>query len=108
MNLANCSYVAKINPNKILPLNTEFIAPVIIISCKHGRLVEYFCREPKQKLSVLPDPKGSLYEKVPSSSTELTNNIAYDILDRKTTPRGKHGEYISLTSTKFANFPPLI
>ena len=40
-NLANHSYVAKINPTKILPLNTEFIAPVIIISCKHGRLVEY-------------------------------------------------------------------
>ena len=40
-NLANHSYDAKINPTKILPLNTEFIAPVIIISCKHGRLVEY-------------------------------------------------------------------
>ena len=39
-NLANCSHVTKINPTKILPLNTKFIAPVIIISCKHGRFVE--------------------------------------------------------------------
>ena len=38
--LANCSHVAKINPTKILPLNTKFIAPVIIIRCKPGRLVE--------------------------------------------------------------------
>ena len=39
-NLVNCSHVAKINPTKILPMNTEFIAPAIIISCEHGRLVE--------------------------------------------------------------------
>ena len=25
------------------------------------------------------------------------NNIVYDILDKKTTPRGKWGEYLSIT-----------
>ena len=38
--LANYSYAAKISPTKILPLNTEFLVPVIIISCKHGGFVE--------------------------------------------------------------------
>ena len=89
-NLANCSCVAKIKPAKILPLNTEFIVPVIIISCKHGK---YFCHESKQKLPVLPDSKG----KVPSSSIESMNNIFHDILNEKTTPHGKRGEYLSIT-----------
>ena len=40
LNLANCSYVTKINPTKILRLKTKIIAPVIIIGYKHGRLVE--------------------------------------------------------------------
>ena len=42
-------------------------------------LLKYFRRE--SKLPVLPDPKGSLSEKVPSSSIELTNNTSHDILD---------------------------
>ena len=63
-------------------------------------LLKYFHRKSKQKLPVLPDPKGSLSEKVPSSSIELTNNIAHGILDEKTTPRGKHGEYLSITPTQ--------
>ena len=58
-------------------------------------LLKYFCHEPKLKLSVLPDLKGSLSEKVPSSSIDLTNNIIYDILDKKTMPHEKHGEYLS-------------
>ena len=62
-------------------------------------LLKYFRCKPKQKLPVLPDPKGSLSEKVPSSSIELTNNIVHNILDKKLTPRGgKRGEYLSLTS----------
>ena len=58
-------------------------------------LLKYFRRESKQKLPVLPDPKGSLSEKIPSSSIELAN----DIIDEKTTPPpcGKRGEYLSLT-----------
>ena len=64
-------------------------------------LLKYFHREPKQKLPVLPDPKGNLSKKVPSSSIELTNNIVHNILDMKTMPRGgKHGEYLSLTSAQ--------
>ena len=64
-------------------------------------LLKYFCREPKQKLPVLPDLKGSLSEKVPSSSIELTNNIIYNILNKKTTPcGGLCGEYLSLTSAQ--------
>jgi len=51
-------------------------------------LLKYFCHESKQKLPVLPDPKGNLSEKVPSSSIELTNNIVHDILDEKTTSHG--------------------
>ena len=51
-------------------------------------LLKYFRSEPKQKLPVLPDPKGSLSEKVPSSSIELMNNIVHNILDKKTMPRG--------------------
>ena len=58
-------------------------------------LLKYFCHEPKLKLPVLPDLKGSLSEKVPSSSIDLTNNIIYDILDKKTMPHEKHGEYLS-------------
>ena len=58
-------------------------------------LLKYFCREPKQSLLVLPDPKG---KKVPSSSVELTNNIVHDILDKEM-PRGKCGEYLSSIST---------
>ena len=47
-------------------------------------LLKYFRRE------VLPDPKGSLSEKVP---IELTNNTScHNILDKKTTPCGKCGE----------------
>ena len=38
-NLANRSHVAKINPSKILPLHTEFIAPVIIIANVAGLFV---------------------------------------------------------------------
>ena len=60
-------------------------------------LLKYFRLESKQNLPVLPDPKGSLSEKVPSSSIELTNNVVQDILDEKTTPRGKCGEYLSIT-----------
>ena len=64
-------------------------------------LLKYFCSEPKQKLPVLPDLKGSLSEKVPSFSIELTNNIIYNILDKRTTPHGgKRGEYLSLTSAQ--------
>jgi len=51
-------------------------------------LLKYFRRESKQKLPLLPDPKGNLSEKVLSSSIELTNNIVHDILDKKTTPCG--------------------
>ena len=40
MNLANRRYVTKINSAKNLPLNTKFIAPVMIISGKHGRLTK--------------------------------------------------------------------
>ena len=60
---------------------------MIIISCKHvAGLLKYFHRESKQKLPVLPDPKG---EKVPSS-IELTNDTScHDILDKKTMPCGK-------------------
>jgi len=60
-------------------------------------LLKYFRRESKQKLPVLPDLKGNLSEIVPSSSIELTNNIVHDILDEKTTPHGKHEEYLSIT-----------
>ena len=61
-------------------------------------LLKYFRRESKQKLPVLPDPKGSLSEKVPSSSIELTNDIVHDIIDEKMPPPcGKRGEYLSLT-----------
>ena len=49
-------------------------------------LLKYFCCEPKQKLPVWADLKGSLGEKVPSSSIELTNNVIHDILDKKTIP----------------------
>ena len=59
----------------------------------------YFCCEPKLKLPVLPDLKGDLSEKVPSSSINLMNNIVYNILDMNTTSHGKCGEYLSLTST---------
>ena len=80
MNLVDCSYVyvAKINPTKILPLNTEFLVSVIINSYKLACLLKYFHHEPKQKPPILPDPKGSLSEKVPTSSIEL-NNIIYNI-----------------------------
>ena len=47
-------------------------------------LLKYFHREPKQNLPVLPDSKGSLSEKVPSSSIELMNNIVHNILDKTT------------------------
>ena len=61
-------------------------------------LLKYFCRESKRKLPVLPDPKGSLSEKVPSSSIEFTNYIVHDIIDEKTLPPcGKFKEYLSLT-----------
>ena len=65
-------------------------------------LLKYFHREPKQKLPVLPDPRGSLSsEEVPSSSLELMNNIIHNVCDKKTTPHGgKHGEYLSLTSAQ--------
>ena len=63
-------------------------------------LLKYFHREPKQKLPVLPDPKGSLSEKVPSSSIELTNNIIHNILDKTMPCGGKRGEYLSLTSAQ--------
>ena len=69
-------------------------------------LLKYFRRESKQKLPVgkkkfgdclvFPDLKGSLSEKV-SSSIELTNDLVHDIIDEKTTPCGKHGEYLSIT-----------
>ena len=71
--------------------------PVIIISCNMAGLLKYFRCESKQKLPVLPDPKGSLSEKVPSSSIELTNDIVHDIIDKKTMPCGKRVEYLSLT-----------
>ena len=48
-------------------------------------LLKYFRRESKQKLPVLPDPKGSLCAKVLSSSIELTNAV-HDIIDEKMTP----------------------
>ena len=64
-------------------------------------LLKYFRREHKQKLPVLPDPKGSLNKKVPSSSIELMNNVVHNILDKNTMPGGgKRGEYLSLTSTQ--------
>ena len=63
-------------------------------------LLKYFHHEPKQKLPVLPDPKGSLSEKVPSSSIELTNNIIHNILDKTMPCGGKRGEYLSLTSAQ--------
>ena len=51
-------------------------------------LLKYFRHEPKQKPPVLLDPKGSLSEKVPTSSIELMNNISFMIfrirLDKKT------------------------
>ena len=46
-------------------------------------LLKYFHHESKQNLSVLPDPKGSLSEKVPSS-IELAKNIIHNILDKMT------------------------
>ena len=95
--------VTKINQTKILPLNTEFIVPVIIANM--AGLLKYFYCEPNLKLPVLPDLKGSLSEKVPSSSIDLINYINYNILDKKTTPHGKCGEYFSLTSAqKFLNW----
>ena len=49
----------------------------------------------------MPDPKGSLSEKVPSSSIELTNVIVHDIIDEKTPLLcEKHGEYLSLTAAQ--------
>ena len=47
-------------------------------------LLKYFHHESKQNLPVLPDPKGSLSEKVPSSSIELAKNIIHNILDKVT------------------------
>ena len=74
---------------------------MIIISLNMAGLLKCFCHESKQKLPVLPDPKGSLSKKIPSSSIELTNDIVHDIIDEKTTPsRGKRGEYLSLTPAK--------
>ena len=55
--------------------------------------LKYFCREPKQNLPVLPNPKGNLSEKVPSSSIELTKYTWQ--ADRK--PHGNCGECLSLT-----------
>ena len=93
-------YVTKINQTKILPLNTKFIVPVII-----ANMASLLNCEPNQKLPVLPDLKGSLSEKVPSSSIDLINYINYNILDKKTIPNGKCGEYFSLTSAqKFLNW----
>ena len=56
-------------------------------------MLKYFRCESKQKLPVLPDLKGSLSEKVPSSSIELTNDIVHDIIDETETtpPCGKRG-----------------
>ena len=79
--LVNHCYVTNNNPTKILPLNTEYILPVIIISCKHGKLVEIISSWTKQNLAVLPNPKGSLSEKVSSSSIEL---MKINILEKKT------------------------
>ena len=90
-------YVAKVNATKILLLNTEFIVPVIT---NMDGLLKYFFRESELKLPVLPDLEGSLSEKVPSSSVDLTNNIIHDILDKKTTLCEKCGEYLSLTSAQ--------
>ena len=59
-------------------------------------LLQYFRHEPKQKLPVWPYQKG---EKV-SSSFEFRNNIVHDILDKKTTPHGKCGDYLTVTSTQ--------
>ena len=64
-------------------------------------LSKYFRCEPKQKLPVLPDPRDSLSEKVLSYSIELMDNIVNNILDKKTTSRGKRGEYLGLTSAQF-------
>ena len=61
-------------------------------------LLKYFHHESKQKLPVLPDPKGE----VPSSSVELMNNIVHDILNEKTAPRGKRGEYLIITPAQFS------
>ena len=54
----------------------------------------------KNYVPVLPDPKGSLSEKVPSSSIELTNGIVHDIDKNSTPPCGKCGEYLSLNSAQ--------
>ena len=63
-------------------------------------LLKYFRREVEQKTvesKVLPDPNGSLSEKIPSSTIALANNMVQEILDEKATPRGKRGEYLHLT-----------
>ena len=91
VNLANHSYVAKINPTKILPLNTKFIVPANMAG-----LLKYFYREPIQSLPVLPCPKGSFSEKVPSFSIELSKYTWQE----DQTPRGNCGEYLSSTSAQ--------
>ena len=58
----------------ILPLK---YVPVVRISCQHGRVVEVFSSWSSTE-KVLPDPKGSLSEKVPSSSITLANDIIWD------------------------------
>ena len=59
-------------------------------------LLKYFRRKSQEK-KVLPGPNGSLSLKVLSSSIALTNDVVDEILVEKTTPRGKRGEYLSLT-----------
>ena len=42
-------------------------------------LLKHFHHKSKQKPPVLPDLKGSLSEKVASSSIELTNSIVHNV-----------------------------
>ena len=68
----NCSYVTKINPTKILPLNIYLIYSA---GANMASLLKHFHHKSKQKPSVLPDLKGSLSEKVAS----LTNSIVHNV-----------------------------
>ena len=65
--------------------------------------MKYFHCEPEQKPPVLPDPKSSLSEKVPSSSIELNNsvhNIQSQAHSDKKTTSCQREKYLSLTSTQ--------
>ena len=68
-------------------------------------LLKYFRHESKQKLPVLPDLKGSLSKKVPSSLIELTNDIVHEIIDKKTMPPcGKCGEYCTSLTDEYRTY----